>query len=193
MMLQSEIESGLDRMKFSMNHYHRFDNAWIAFLAGFLQATSIIVVEIVNFVVILTTENIMEVVMNFMACAVIAVFDNAFYSALGPSEFKKLVEDPGFEDLYKITRTSSRNARRRPVGAASPGPLNPIDDDTILKTDQKKVQDICVVFSELGPVRKLLKLVYKGFRVLYISVWFYFLPFLALLGSYVVPYIASLL
>lgn len=108
MMLQGEVESGLDRMKFAINHYYRFENPWIAFLAGFFQATSIIIIEVVNFIVILTAETIIEVVMNFMACAVIAEFDNAFYLALGQTEFKSILEDSSFEELYKICRTSSR-------------------------------------------------------------------------------------
>lgn len=50
--------------------------------------------------------------MNFMALAVIAEFDDAFYSALGSEQNKQIVEDPAFEDLYKITRTSSIRAKR---------------------------------------------------------------------------------
>jgi hypothetical protein len=99
-------------MKFSINHYYRFEKPWIAFLAGFLQATSIFVVEIVNFIVILTSQSYLDIVMNFMALAVIAEFDDAFYSALGSEKNKKIIEDPAFEDLYKITRTSSTKAKR---------------------------------------------------------------------------------
>lgn len=211
MMLQRELENGLDHMKFAINHYYRFDNAWIAFVAGFLQATSVMTIEFVNFIVILTTETNIEVVMNFMACAVIAEFDNAFYSALGSTEFKKLLEEPSFEDLYKITRTSSRYALRVSAAAASQTApaattvadtknpfdtteatkqklLNPIEDDTIPKELTNEITDICVKFGDLTLGRKILKLVYKAFRVVYISIWFYFLPFLALLGSYFVPY-----
>ena len=75
-------------MKFSINHYYRFEKPWIAFLAGFLQATSIFVVEIVNFIVILTSQSYLDIVMNFMALAVIAEFDDAFYSALGSEKNK---------------------------------------------------------------------------------------------------------
>lgn len=34
----------------------------------------------------------------------------------------------------------------------------------------------------------LMRGVYKMLRLFQISVWFYFMPFLALLGSYIVPY-----
>lgn len=32
-------------------------------------------------------------------------------------------------------------------------------------------------------------MIYKLFRILQITVWFYFLPFVVLLGSYFVPYL----
>ena len=48
-----------------------------------MQMTMIITVECVNFVAILTSTNILDVVMNFMALAVISDFDDFFYGALG--------------------------------------------------------------------------------------------------------------
>lgn len=50
--------------------------------------------------------------MNFMALAIIAEFDDAFYSALGNEQNKKILEEAAFEDLYKITRTSSHTVKR---------------------------------------------------------------------------------
>lgn len=34
---------------------------------------------------------------------------------------------------------------------------------------------------------KLLWLVYKAFRMVYVSLWFYFVPFIVIIGSYLVP------
>ena len=39
--------------------------------------------QFVNFITILTGTTILEVVMNFMALAIIADFDDFFYNALG--------------------------------------------------------------------------------------------------------------
>lgn len=36
MKLQNELSCGLNNMKFALNHYYRFDNPYIAYLAGFL-------------------------------------------------------------------------------------------------------------------------------------------------------------
>ena len=46
---------------------------------------------------------------------------------------------------------------------------------------------IYVSFSQRSLTNKLLWLVYKAFRVLYVSVWFYFLPFIVIMGSYAIP------
>lgn len=35
----------------------------------------------------------------------------------------------------------------------------------------------------------ILRMIYKILRVFQISVWFYFLPIIALLGSYIVPFL----
>ena len=47
---------------------------------------------------------------------------------------------------------------------------------------------IWISFLDRTFLHKLMRLVYKLFRAFYVSVWFYFLPFLTLLGSYFVPY-----
>lgn len=108
-------------MKFSLNHFYRFEKPKIAFFAGFLQTSAIFMIEIVNFIVILTSTNYLDVVMNFMALAVIAEFDDKFFDALGDDDIKGMIDDPNYDDLYKITRTSSRNCSRN----------NQIDDDTL--------------------------------------------------------------
>lgn len=34
----------------------------------------------------------------------------------------------------------------------------------------------------------IMRIIYKTMRVIQITIWFYFLPFIALLGSYLIPY-----
>jgi hypothetical protein len=111
-MLQNELTSGLNNMKFSLNHSYRFEKAFIPFLAGFLQASSIFVIEIVNFIVILTSADYLSVVMNFLALAVISEFDDAFYTSIVQDDLKEILSNPAFEDMYTITRTSSAKAKK---------------------------------------------------------------------------------
>lgn len=51
--------------------------------------------------------------------------------------------------------------------------------------DYPKPQYIGVVYD---PERYVFRCIYKFFRLLQCSVWFYFMPFIALMGSYLVPY-----
>ena len=70
----------------------------------------IFIVEIVNFLAILTSNTILDVVMNFMALAIIAEFDDFFYAALGNDPNKEVLTDEAFEDMFIIRRTTSRLA-----------------------------------------------------------------------------------
>jgi hypothetical protein len=66
-------------MKYALNHPWRFENWKIAFLSGFLQASIIIVIEMVNFLSILSSYAVLDIVMNFLALVVISDFDDFFY------------------------------------------------------------------------------------------------------------------
>jgi hypothetical protein len=56
----------------------------------------IITVECVNFMAILTSSTVNDVMMNFMALAVIAEFDDFFYGALGNDPNKEILNDPAY-------------------------------------------------------------------------------------------------
>lgn len=109
MALQDEIKQGLDVMKYTLNHSWRFDNWHLAFLCGFLQTIVIVCVEVVNFIAIMSSQEITSVVMNFLALVVISEFDDFFYQALN-SEDNIYLSEPGFADIFKIERTTSRRA-----------------------------------------------------------------------------------
>ena len=52
----------------------------------------IFIVEIVNFISILTSTSMQDIVQDFMALAVISEFDDLFYGALGDDENKTFLE-----------------------------------------------------------------------------------------------------
>ena len=124
-----------------------------------------------------------------MALAVIAEFDDAFFTALGNNdELMKLINEPdSFEDLYTIQITTSRYANPEVTDTTK------LDDDTYTEKDPITSKPIersyKLLWSDRSFGQKLLRMIYKLFRVLQITVWFYFLPFVVLLGSYFVPYL----
>lgn len=98
-------------MKFALNHHYRFGDYKIAFLSGFMQATMIFVVETVNFITILTSNSMGDIVKDFMALAIISEFDDFFYGALGDDENKTFLENKDdFEDMFVVKRTTSSRA-----------------------------------------------------------------------------------
>lgn len=54
-----------------------------------------------------------------------------------------------------------------------------------------QTQYISVTFKDFGIWQKIFKTVYKCMRLVQITAWFYFLPFIALLGSYLVPFLIT--
>ena len=83
-------------MKYALNHVWRFEDWKIAYLAGLLQATIIIFIEFVNFLAILTSFTVLDVVMNFLALVVISEIDDFFYCSLRDEPLKELLIDPCF-------------------------------------------------------------------------------------------------
>ena len=80
-------------------------------MSGLMQALCIFVVEIVNVLAIMTSTQVLDVVMNFLALVVISEFDDFFYGALGnKEEAKAYLTDPVYCELLMIERTTSRRA-----------------------------------------------------------------------------------
>jgi hypothetical protein len=199
MSLQNELAQGLNKMKFALNHSYKFKPGLgyvVAFFAGFLQTSMIMSVEIINIFSILSYPDTLNVVICFLALAIIAQFDNYFYEAFGNNQDKALLTSEHYDDLlYTIRRTSSR------AGYAAIEP-NKLEDPSLdyLKDPQfapKKwklsgVTDsdnyICVRFRERSVTNKVLTVIYRMFRCVYVSFWFYFFPFSCLLGSFFIPY-----
>ena len=78
------------------------------------------------------------------------------------------------------TYTTSQNNPFVPSdGNSGANELQVFVDDTVAY--------IHISFWQRSFANKLLWLVYKAFRVFYVSVWFYFLPFVVIMGSYLIP------
>ena len=57
-----------------------------------------------------------------------------------------------------------------------------------LRKDESLPQYIYAGFGERGIVNMAALSVYRLIRVIFVSVWFYFIPFIVLFGSYYVPF-----
>lgn len=89
-----------------------------------------------------------------------------------------------------IERTSSRRATLDSVEHELTK-----DQLDIAEIEEEKLRNAGLVptyiyqpFYTRSPQNMIGMSIYRVLRVLYVSVWFYFLPFLTLLGSYYVPF-----
>ena len=83
------------------------------------------IIESVNFLAILTSYAVIDVVMNFLALCIISDFDDFFYATLRDEPNKDLITDPNFSSLVMIERTSSRRAiEQRPEHLMTKEALN---------------------------------------------------------------------
>jgi hypothetical protein len=91
MYMQSEWASGMGNMKLAISHSYRFSNPTEAFLIGLLQVMSAALIEVANVLQVITNYGVIDVVMNFMALAILADFDNIFFSAQSMTGTKEVV------------------------------------------------------------------------------------------------------
>lgn len=105
MVLFPECRQGVNVMKYSLNHKEEFCSYKTVFIVGFMQFIMVICVEVVNMFYICIANDITEVIMNFIALAIIAEFDDMFYKALPPSEFNNL------DEVFTIKKTSSSQCK----------------------------------------------------------------------------------
>lgn len=68
----NEIIKGMSKMKFALNHPWLFKHVYWAITMGFAQAAITIIVTLINYAVIATSESIMECVMDFLAVKIIS-------------------------------------------------------------------------------------------------------------------------
>ena len=89
--LVGRVKQGMEMMKYSLNHYWKFTNWFFGFMAGFLQANVVLLIEMVNFVSIVTHFEIIDIVMKFMTLMIIMTFSNIFFIAYDEDDYKKII------------------------------------------------------------------------------------------------------
>jgi hypothetical protein len=78
---------------------------------AFLSSLTVILVEIVNIVIILTSISPVDIVYNFIALAIIAEFDDFVYASLRNESMKKLIMKEVTDRLLVIRHTTSKKCK----------------------------------------------------------------------------------
>ena len=90
--MNNEIFNGLKMIKYSVNHPWKFKNEEIAFLAGFLQVFTMVMITVINYFVIFTSQTVIDVAKDFTALIIIADFDDIFSENIEDERAKKVVQ-----------------------------------------------------------------------------------------------------
>ena len=149
MSMQDELKQGLLFMKYAANHPRFFRSPGIAFISGLVQTFVVILVESANIIVILAAPDVIEVVLNFIAIAIIADFDDFVFSVIKYDHDRKDLLDNDDVDnfLLEIYHTTSKDA---PVGR------------------DEKVEVPCISNRE-PDIKDVQRLTKKGKKIVYVD------------------------
>lgn len=171
--LVDEVSHGLEMMKFSSNHPYKFNSFIIAWISGFLQTVSCLSVEIANIGVLCGADDTISIVFNFIALAIIAEFDNFVFASMKNETMRDLIEKPFTRQCLMYSHTTSKKA-----GTAE------LSDQ---KDDYGDFRPLRVSFGDRTCSNKLAYAVYKLMRTFYVAFFYYFIPFVAIVMSTLVP------
>lgn len=198
--MSSELRQGLDKMKFAINHPWKFDKMKFAFIAGFCQVTNIIVVTFLNYFTIIDATTVIDVVMNFLALEVIADLDDIFFAVHSGDEIgvqMVLNEDGLYDKLLTIETTTSDDAEINDRDPDLEG-INKFELSSASewyeqlfaqeKGSLKGLMPKSLMIKFMGERdfwNKVGRVIYLFYRSLFVVVWYYFLPFFAIILQFV--------
>jgi len=171
--LIDEIGHGLLMMKFACNHSYKFKLFGVAWLCGFLQTVSCLCVEVANIGVLCGANDTIDVVFNFIALAIITDFDNLVFSSMKGEAFRELIIEDFCSEVLKISHTTSKKCS--------------VFDKSDQVNLEGEVIPLRVQFKERSCCNKFVFIIYKMLRTFYVSLFFYFMPFCAIVLSTLFP------
>lgn len=86
-----EIETALKSMKFVALNIDEFEKPKWAFLCSILQLTTVLVVEIANIWNLAQLDDILDLILNYIALSVISQFDSQFLEPFKMSEMQSFI------------------------------------------------------------------------------------------------------
>jgi ABC-type thiamin/hydroxymethylpyrimidine transport system permease subunit len=109
--LQSKLQQGLQKMKFSLNHTWRFDSVALAWLSGLCQTLITLFIEILLYALVILSHDLIDVLTTFMALYVVSRLDEFFILELlsvGSTEItSRIIKEAKFANLWTVKCTTS--------------------------------------------------------------------------------------
>lgn len=161
-------------MKYAVNHRYMFKNQVNAFMFPFMQFTITTMIEICNLVVILASNDPINIVLNFVAICIVSEFDNLVFASMRNEHCLKMLHDNAIgEKILQIQHTSSKSCN--------------VDELSNVKDEEGNYRQMRIVYSERPCGQKCMYTLYKVCRIWYVSIYIYFLPFLAIILNIIIP------
>jgi len=178
-----ELYHGMELMRYTANHNENFKYPHTGFFAGWMQATMAMIIEALNQVWVLAAHGILVVFWRYLTVFLIMSFDDMIYQSLKDEPLKILIEEAPYKSLIKFeVKTKQKKA---PVEHVS---LPEADKSVVNDTSRAKKAMRVLTWGKRTLLSKVMYLIYRVYRILYISVWFYFLPYAVFMNSYLMPY-----
>ena len=146
-------------------------------MISFLHFTVTTATEICNICIIITSLYPVVIVLNFIAIAIIAEFDNYVYSSMRNEYCKKLIEKKISEKVLIVHHTTSKRCGDNEL--------------TDVKDENGDFRKLRVKFSDRICQSKCGFILYKMCRMYFVSFYFYFMPFLSVMLSILIPLISE--
>lgn len=172
--LIEEIEGAMVMMKYAVNHQYMFKNPINAYMIAFMQFFITTMVEICNLIVILASNDPLNIVLNFVAICIVAEFDNLVFASQRNENCIKMLDDNAIgEKILQIQHTTSKSCH--------------VDELSNVKDEEGNYRKMRIVYSERPCGQKCMYTLYKVCRIWYVSFYVYFLPFMSIILNIVIP------
>jgi hypothetical protein len=112
-------------------------------------------------------------VYNFLAVQIIGQFDLMIYASVGDQTLKKLIGEEVGDKLLIVRHTTSKRCKKNVM--------------TEICDEKGRLRLMRVFFKDRSCTNKLIFIFYKGYRLIYIQVYFYLIPIVLLLLSFFIP------
>ena len=132
MIVNHEIQNGLIKMKYCVNHSWKFRFGYLAYMSGLFQVISGVLIAIVNYNVIFASLDVLDLAKDFTALMILVTIDNEFASLSQQKNIKSALEDPEYADIFKVQTTTSVDAYKEANEA--------LEEDKVLVEVNKRIE-----------------------------------------------------
>ena len=173
--LLPEFRQALDLMKYSLNHWWKFQNYHVAFILGLCQLLITIAIEFANaYVVLMTSQTIFDILANFVVLLAIAEFDNIFMQLRPKDHINTRLTDDNYKQMLKWETTTSWEAAAKTKHFELP-------EERVLRESEKHERPKYIRIGMLDrPVANAMYyLLFRLLTIIYNTIVHYFVPFIA--------------